>query len=373
MSEWLRGSALPLWADAGVDARAGGFVERLDMAGAPILSVPKRVRVQARQIYVYAHASLLGLYPDALGIATQGYDFLMRHACPGGVDAGFVHAVDRHGQVVDERRDSYDHAFLLFAFSTLYRATGRSDVRAVLDGLLHAIDRLLRHTSGEGYADDWGLGSARSQNPHMHLLEAMLAAYEATAAPVFLYRADELAALFAGRMYDTSSGVLREHYDAAWRPAAGDRGDLVEPGHHAEWVWLLQWYARVKGQALSAEALRLHEFAQRHGRCGGGVLLCDELRADGTVRKASTRSWPQTEAIKSEIAVAEAQGRSVDVRVHAIVRALFDRFLDRPVRGAWIDWIDADGAPLVDFVPASTFYHLFLGFSEYLRIDPERT
>lgn len=366
---WLSEAALPLWSTRGVDHDQGGFVERLSVTGEPDTTIAKRVRVQARQIYVFSHAKLLGLLPDGDVIATHGHDFVMRHGFPDGIDRGVVHAFDRDGAVCDAKRDTYDHAFLLFALSWFYRATGREDVRRAIMMLGDAIWTILRHPGGHGFLlDDQG-GDELHQNPHMHLFEAVLAAHDATGETVFLERARELFELFRDRMFDPGPGALREFYDAAWRPAAGAAGRIVEPGHQAEWVWLLKWYADRIGEPLAEEARRLFAFAETYGRPAGTILLCDELWIDGTVRKPSTRSWPQTEAIKAEIAMAEACGTSPGPRVDEIARALFDTFLDRAViEGTWIDWVDIDGAPLTHTIPASTFYHLFLAFSEYLRV-----
>jgi len=367
ISDWLRHAALPLWAEAGIDRAAGGFVERLDWVGAPVLDIPKRVRVQARQVYVYAHAHRLGLYPEALSAAEQGFDFLIAHACPDGPEAGFVHALTRGGGVHSERRDTYDHAFLLFAFSALYRATGQDRVRAAIDATAHALATRLRHPCGDGYADDDRLGEGRSQNPHMHLFEAFLEAYEATGSATFLRNAEEISILFRDRMFDPARKVLREHYEADWSAATGALGAIVEPGHHEEWAWLLHRHARLSETPVALEAGALHGFARTHGRPGGSILLCDEIDPEGMVRKSSRRSWPQTEALKAELAFAEAAGMESPI-ADAIVNALFDHYLAHPVPGAWIDWIDAAGVPIVDYVPASTFYHLFLAFSEYLRV-----
>lgn len=365
---WLANDALPFWADTGVDHDAGGFVERLAWDGTPDLDAVKRVRVQARQIYVFAHADHLGLMPGGREIATVGYDFLVRHAMPDGVDNGVVHALARDGTIVDARRDTYDHAFVLFGLSWFYRVTGREDARALVLALGDAIWRLLRHPGGAGFiVDDQG-NDALHQNPHMHLFEAVLAAYDATGETIFLDRADELFALFRTRMFDPQTGALREFYDANWRPAAGEAGQLIEPGHHCEWVWLLKWYADRKARPLCDEARQLHAFVERHGRGGHGPLLIDATWSDGRPRSSGTRSWPQTEALKAVIALAQADGVSARPDADRIVANLFLSFLGRPVAGGWIDWIDADGAPMVHMIPASTFYHVFLGLSEYLRV-----
>ena len=57
--DWLFGQALPLWAQAGIDAE-GRFFEKLDFDARPIIGRPRRTRVQARQVYVFAEAAALG-------------------------------------------------------------------------------------------------------------------------------------------------------------------------------------------------------------------------------------------------------------------------------------------------------------------------
>ena len=362
IADFLTGRALPLWADAGVDHVGGGFVERLDAEGRPDLAATKRVRVQARQIYVYAHAAILGLWPDGAALAMRGFDFLDRYARAEG--GGFVHATSREGQVCDARCDSYDHAFLLFAFAWLYRATGAPIVRAAIDDVAATIVARLTLPGG-GVAVDTGSADERQQNPNMHLFEAYLAVAEATGDERFLAAADTQHALFARHLFDRKTSALREYYVSDWRPAPGERGVLVEPGHHCEWLWLLKRHADAHRRPVGEEVAALAAFVERYGRPDGGVLLIDEVAVDGRPRRTATRIWPQTEAIKAEIALAEVADTVPSPRIDAIVDALFDRFLDQPIPGGWIDWRDPAGTPLVKTVPASTFYHLFLAFAEY--------
>ena len=68
---WIRNEALPFWGTAGVDHARGGFHERLDLAGAPITDVPKRLMVQSRQLYVFCHAGALGWFADARHLADR--------------------------------------------------------------------------------------------------------------------------------------------------------------------------------------------------------------------------------------------------------------------------------------------------------------
>jgi hypothetical protein len=56
--------SLPLCSGEGWDPAAGGFVEKLDTEGRADRAAPRRVRVQARQIYCFAKAADLGWYPQ---------------------------------------------------------------------------------------------------------------------------------------------------------------------------------------------------------------------------------------------------------------------------------------------------------------------
>jgi histidinol-phosphate phosphatase family protein len=57
---WLFEHALPLWWNNGFDRITNCFFERLSLSGATPVVLPRRVRVQARQTYVYAQAGAMG-------------------------------------------------------------------------------------------------------------------------------------------------------------------------------------------------------------------------------------------------------------------------------------------------------------------------
>ena len=72
--------ALPLWSTEGWDSTAGGFVDRLDRNGHADRLAPRRVFVQARQIYCFAKAAQMGWYPEGREIALNGLDHLLTKA-----------------------------------------------------------------------------------------------------------------------------------------------------------------------------------------------------------------------------------------------------------------------------------------------------
>ena len=93
---------------------------------------------------------------------------------------------------------------------------------------------------------------------------------------------------------------------------------------------------------------------------------------DGRVHKTSRRCWPHTEAIKAEVAAAETGDEQAAARAAQTIDRLLAVFLGRPVAGGWIDHVDANGAPIVDTMPASTLYHVFLAAAEADRVWGEQ-
>jgi mannose-6-phosphate isomerase len=191
----------------------------------------------------------------------------------------------------------------------------------------------------------------------MHLFEAMLALWECSGDRHFLERSGKLFDLFLSRFFQDRPGVLLEYFDTALRPLSG-AGAIVEPGHHFEWCWLLRRYERASGDSRVGSIVeRLYEHAGRAGFDADGLLV-DEVHQDGGLAKASRRLWPMTEAIKSDLAEA-LRGRMGSVeRAVASTEALHLRFLDAAPKGGWVDRLDQDGTPLVEFMPATSLYHL---------------
>src|SRR4030081_3635398 len=201
--------ALPLWSREGWDSSRGGFVERLDSAGNADQLAPRRVRVQARQIYSYALAAQLGWYPQGQEIAMKGLDYLLAKAKSPDGRPGFVHLLDPDGSTMNATRDSYDHAFVLLALSTVYRLSHDAQVREEIESLLNFLDADLRSRHG-GVIQGIPAALPARQNPQIHRFEARIATLDATGDPVYQSRAGELLGLFIANLYDAQRQVLGE-------------------------------------------------------------------------------------------------------------------------------------------------------------------
>jgi mannose/cellobiose epimerase-like protein (N-acyl-D-glucosamine 2-epimerase family) len=162
---------------------------------------PRRAACAAgATVYCFAKAAQLGWYPEGVGIARKGLDYLLAKAkSPDG--PRFVHLLAPDGAVLNPLRDTYDHAFVLLALAALYQLDGDAQVRAEIDSLMQFFDTVLRSPDG-GYSEGVPATLPRRQNPQMHVFEALIATFDATRNPSFQDRAGDLFRLFATNLYD---------------------------------------------------------------------------------------------------------------------------------------------------------------------------
>ena len=356
---WLMEHAWPLWLEYGIDWRRRAFYEYLDSARLQCQAPFRRLRVAARQTYVFANAARYGV-PRAGEAVALGLDFLRGAARLS--DGGFAWRFDLDNRPIDVTRDLYDHAFVLLAFAAAAEVVGADSVHADAVALVEYIATQFVHPAG-GYRDSIPYTAPRRQNPHMHLFEALLAASDAFRDEYFLNRARDLAALFVACFFQANEGALPEYFDEALAPRRVAGRFLVEPGHHYEWVWLLYWYEKSAaamgvplGPDLTSAADSLFEFAERHAVSTTSGQVANGLWCDGAVADGGFRLWPQTERLK---AVARRRPDRVAQALGAVARHLEDV---RP--GLWIERMDAGGQQIMEAAPATSLYHLTAAFTD---------
>ncbi|MDB5819364.1 MAG: ce [Rhizobacter sp.] len=415
---WVRDEALPFWAGSGCDLDAGGFHERIAADGSP-LDEPRRARVVARQIYVFATALRSGWSDVAAERLDHGLDFLLgRMKLENGIYAASVRP---DASVVDATFDLYEQAFVLFAMGAAFRADPtRADLPSAGSSLLRRLREGWQHELGGFHAGQPPVMPLQS-NPHMHLFEAALewseigrnarpagadggTALSTLTADADLL-ADELAELCLQRFIDPATAAVHEYFDLDWRPMPGQPGRIVEPGHQFEWAWLLTRWGLWRGRAdaievakrlvaigeeegvdalrgiainqLQAEPLRDREAVQRRDASHDALNVAAHAAAGFEIADATAKLWPQTERIKAWCAMsdlaaadlaADLEARGIDAdpsarlahaddRIVASVDGLL-RYMQGAPRGRWHEQWYADGSFSQEPTRASSLYHI---------------
>ena len=245
--DWLRREAEALFAffeAASLDPR-GGF-HQLDDLGLPLAGESERaLHATSRMVHCYAIGQLLGR-PGAADLVDHGMEALIgRHR--DGEHGGYFWSFDAEGPR-ETSKLAYGHAFVLLAAASA-KCVGhpRADwlIADASDILEAKFWESAQGVSADEFAADWSPFSAyRGQNSNMHLVEALMAAFEATGEKSYLAKAESIADFFLRRSAAANRWRVPEHYHGDWTVDRHYKGSDVfrpsgtTPGHSLEWARL---------------------------------------------------------------------------------------------------------------------------------------
>lgn len=323
---------------------AGFFRTAVDRNWTPKAQQPGELTGQSRLIYAMAMGYEVTRDKRYLDAALRGADFLLTHF-QDPVHGGFYQRVSPEGKVIAQHKNTYGHAFALFALSHLYRVTQNERYRTAALATWQTINRSLRDPQG-GFRGDAprdflpeSPGGKRSQNPVMHLFEALLALVDATQDPAARAGATSVGNFVVYKLLQgqaDGSAFIPEWYDAQWKPIQSkDQGGYIDLGHQFEWSHLLLGAERRGLSAIypqAAERVLAYALKLGYDEIDGGAY--NRAFADGSLDKGKFW-WQQAECLRALQAAAAASGKKDLWRRHEQTLALVrDQFIDTE-RGGW--------------------------------------
>jgi mannobiose 2-epimerase len=253
----------------------------------------------------------------------------------------------------------YLQGFGIYALAEFHRATGDTRALARSIAIYELIEKHARDRASGGYHDALGrrwdrlgtaqhylLGSARkSQNSHVHILEAYTNLLRVWADPNLRANQRELMGVLMNHVIDRRTYHSKLFLTEDWRPI----GDRVSHGHDIELSWLLSEAADVlKDSRLIAEvkpiALNIASVTMAEGvDSDGGVI--NESGPNGYT-DTDKNWWSQAEAT---VGFFNAYQISGDPRYFEASRRSWNyieaKFVDR-LHGDWIEKVRRDGRPI---------------------------
>jgi mannobiose 2-epimerase len=314
-------SILQYWLAHTPDHRQGGFIGRVDEMDRPDPEAPKGLVLNSRILWTfssaYRHACCNTTY---LMMAWRAYEYLLTFFWDV-ENGGAFWSVEASGHPLNDRKQIYGQAFLLYGLSEFYRASGEAGVLREAIALFRLIEQHSFDHCRKGYYEaftrDWqqpedlrlsekDANEQKTMNTHLHVLEAYTNLYRGWPDELLRQRILDLLTVFDRYIIDKTSGHLGLFFNQDWAP----RSTLVSYGHDIEAAWLLaeaaevvndsSWIARTHALALqlanaAAEGLDTRGgFDSRGGPDSRGGLWY-EKEADRLIREKHW--WPQAEAM----------------------------------------------------------------------------
>ena len=349
---------VPLWQGPGWNAELALPYEALSPAHQPLPPQRYRAMACARQLYVFASLIDDPAFPAAAERAAALFRSLQSHFHDA-EHGGWFYSIDPHGAPLDQRKDLYTHAFIIFACAHYWAKVREPLVESVLNAALQVV--LEQFSTGNGLYEasleqDWSsLGSGPLQNPLMHLAEAFLATLSVREDPTVQSALLALTDAMQQHFIEPVHNVMLE------KPR-GAVDNWFEPGHQFEWLFLLASSPLLRGTALHGSLDRAFGFAEQVGVDPQTGAVCGMLAPDGTLRDGTQRIWAQAEYLRALTLRPEGAER-----VQRQLLALQQRFL---YTGGWYECRDGQGNVSREDMPSTTPYHLatcYSGLAQYFE------
>jgi len=258
---------------------------------------------QSRQIYIRALGYELTRNPAYLESVKKGADFLLANFRDSQY-GGMFFSVNPEGKVVDDRKDSYGTAFAIFGLSHAARVARDDRYRKAALETWAQMKKGLRDQAGfyklsttRDYSEARG---TLSQNPMMHLFEALLALRDATKSKEIFSEAEAHGNAMFTKLFQDKGGYLPEVYDANWKPLPVSERGRIDLGHQFEWAFL--WSHGVR-QRFPKRYLQFGERVLDYGMkvaydtANGGIFSVGDYERNAT--KGPKGLWQQCEFLRA--------------------------------------------------------------------------
>lgn len=364
--EWRSLASHRAW----LDAEARGLLEfargaRLDRGfgwlgddGAPLAGMPQPLWITARFTHVFALGALMG-QPGCAVLCDHGVRALLDDFAD--QEHGGWYAELSEGKPSRADKEAYAFAFVILSLSSAALA-GRPGAREGLYPALAMVEQYFWDEAVGACRDTWDPAwevceAYRGANANMHMVEAFLAAADATGDPRWAARALRIADMVINRFAREHQWRVVEHFDAAWTalpdynaetPDHPFRPPGATPGHGLEWARLLLGLQTAlpdpPGWLLEAAQGLFGRAVQDGWAAPGGFVYTTDFAGAPLVDRRL--HWVVTEAIGAAAALHAATGADLYEAWYRRAWDFADEHLRDRAHGSWRHELSADLVPV---------------------------
>jgi cellobiose epimerase len=306
----LRENILPFWLEHTRDRERGGFYGEITDDLKINRDAPRGALLASRILWTFSAAYRRYQDPTYLEMARWAYDDLLAHHWDK-KHGGLFWMVSADGQPVDPRKLVYVQSFGIYGLSEFHRATSeRAPLERAIElyriveknardathgGYFEEFDRNWKISRARGSGSPMGSGGQKSQNVHLHIMEAYANLLRAWPDANLRHDLRHVIEILRTRMLDSKTHHLGLFFDEDWTP----RSNTFSYGHDIEFSWLVVDAVEALGDAallatVRREAVQVAETTLRQGLDSDAAVL-----AEGDVSGVTNTFkewWPQSEA-----------------------------------------------------------------------------
>jgi mannobiose 2-epimerase len=353
------GNILQYWMDHSIDEQEGGFYGRVDNENCVDKDASKGLVLNARILWTFSAACRHTQDNRYLVIAERAFNFLVDHFRDE-EHGGFYWAVDKHGNVLETKKQVYGIAFCIYGLSEYYRAAGDERALQLAKDSYRLLEQYSFDSEGGGYFEaftkDWrpvadlrlsakDANEKKTMNTHLHVLEAYTNLYRCWPDESVKCSIRILLQNFMDHIVNRENGHLRLFFGEDWK--VKDR--MISYGHDIEAAWLLPEAAAIIGDKVMLEkikqvSLEMAEAAGRGLDDDGGLWYESE---NGQLVKQK-HSWPQAEAMIGFFTAWQLSGDERYLEKVMKTWAFIQQYIIDKKNGEWFWGINEDHSVMKD-------------------------
>jgi cellobiose epimerase len=354
----LRQNVLPFWIDKVANRPARAFFGSLTNGLEVDPAVERGALLTTRILWTFSAAHARYDDPEYLATAELAYDDLATHFQDRD-HGGYWWSVAADNSVLRDRKQVYGQAFAIYALTEFHAASGRA---APLDEAIATYRLIERHARARhgGYLEAFGRAwepiedmrlsaidqnDPKSQNTHLHVMEAYTRLLAAWPDPGLRRALAELVEVMLNRIVDPATGHLGLFFTEDWTPTS----DKISYGHDIEAAWLLGRAAEVLGDGVLSA--RVRALAVKIA----AVTLAEGVDEDGGVfnqggpaglTDTNKEWWPQAEAVVGFLDAYQISGEERFLTAALRAWDFIELRLVDHLRGEWFRGVTRDGTVL---------------------------
>jgi mannose 2-epimerase len=380
---------IPFWDARAVDKKYGGFQTNYDEKGERTNVTEKSFLAQCRAIFTISHTLRLGFdWQGGQEALQQGLDFLFKYYFDKEYD-GYYWIVDEDGSVTDDNKIIYGFSFLIYGLSEYSLLTGNQKAKDEAIRVFDLLQEKVADAEFAGYYEHFDrqfnlkkargdIGSHKSLDVHMHLMEAFTTLYELTGEKTHRQALEDVIELIFDKMVHPESGTGIAMFKSDWTPIAnveldtvwgrdrfdedGKSTDITSYGHNIELAWLYMHALDVLDiphEKHLNRVLPIFEHTYKRGvdwEYGG--LYVEGLR-DGKPTEKTKEFWQQAEGMVGflDAYILTKEKKYIDAfkNIHDFV---FTKMINWDL-GEWLALTEQNGNVIWDYMGTSwkVFYH----------------
>ncbi len=351
------------WLDRIVDTQNGGYHLNHDKSGADRGPEVKGIVSQARCLWYFSHLLNHGYGDDRhRAAADHGFAFIRDHMHDQ-AHGGFYEQIGANGKTVAvDRKHLYGQAFVLYALSEYWKATAKSEAKALANELFLTFEEKAYDRTYGGYREsfnrDWSIpdddetilmsvpSSYKLMNTHLHIMEAFTNYYPLDKSRLMRDRLHEMVAIQSNTVVRKPIGACTDKYFQNWLPIDRPEFNRVSYGHDIENVWLLidanNALAMPNGPYLDLYKT-LFDYSLQYGydHANGGFYDSGRFNQPATSKRKVW--WVEAEGIVSALEMYAMTGEERYWKVFIDTVNWIDKHMVDWENGGWFSAVSEDG------------------------------